>query len=120
MEQVRTIKAYKDLILILMKEEFSSLELIKNETDARFEMIVEKQVAFIDYKEHNQKIFLVHTEVPSTLEGRGVAAALIEKTLQYIEKKGNKLVALCPAVVAFIRRHPEWKRILDLEQIDLI
>jgi len=103
-----------------MKEEFSILELKKNGTDNRFEMMVENQKAFIDYKERKQKIYLIHTEVPKNLEGQGVATALIEKTLQYLEDAGYKLVALCPAVVAFIRRHPEWKRILDLEQMDLI
>ncbi|GAA4808059.1 GNAT family N-acetyltransferase [Olivibacter ginsenosidimutans] len=103
-----------------MKEEFSALELIKNEVEGRFEMIVENQTAFVNYKERNQKIFLVHTQVPTALEGQGVASALIEKILQYMEENDYKLVALCPAVVAFIRRHPEWKRILDLEQLDLI
>jgi len=103
-----------------MKEEFSTLELRKNEADNRFELLVDHHKAFIDYKERNQKIYLIHTEVPEDAGGQGIGSALIEKTLQYMEKKGYKLIALCPAVVAYIRRHPEWKRILDLEQNDLL
>ena len=103
-----------------MKEEFSPLKLAKNTANSRFELLVENQTAFIDYKERSKKIYLIHTEVPSALEGKGVSSALIEKTLTYIEQYGYKLVALCPAVVAFIRRHPEWKRLLDLEQSDIV
>lgn len=103
-----------------MKEEFGTLTLKKNEADQRFEFIVGQQKAFIDYKERNQKIYLLHTEVPEELSGKGISSELVEKTLHYIEEKGYKLVALCPAVVAFIRRRPQWKRILDLAQSDLI
>ena len=103
-----------------MKDEFDNLDLIKNEENDRFEMIVNGQTSFIDYKERNGKIYLVHTEVPGELSGQGVASSLIEKTLHYIEENGCKLVALCPMVVAYIRRHAEWKRILDLKQSDII
>jgi len=103
-----------------MKDEFKPLQLKKNDTAHRFEIVVENQTAFIAFKELNQKIYLIHTEVPSALENRGIASAIIEKTLNYIEQHQYKLIALCPAVVAFIRRHPEWKRILDLEQTDVV
>ncbi|WP_134091529.1 GNAT family N-acetyltransferase [Olivibacter sp. XZL3] len=103
-----------------MKAEFSTLELTKNTANSRFELLVEDQQPFIEYKERNKKVYLIHTEVPKELEGKGVGAALIEKTLTYLDQNGYKLVALCPAVVAFIRRHPEWKRLLDLEQTDIV
>lgn len=103
-----------------MKEEFNNLKLIKNEESNRFEMAVENQIALIDYKEYNGKIYLIHTEVPEGLSGNGVASAIVEKALHYIEANNYKLVALCPMVVAYIRRHPEWKRILDLKQSDII
>ncbi len=103
-----------------MKEEFISIPLNKNKEKNRFELVVDNQTSFIDYKERNQKIYLIHTEVPVQQEGKGISSALIEKTFQYIEANQYKLIALCPAVVAYIRRHPEWKRLLDLEQIDLI
>jgi predicted GNAT family acetyltransferase len=51
--------------------------------------------------------------VPPILEGKGVATAIIEKTLNYIEQNNLRLIPLCPMVVAYIKRHPEWKRIVD-------
>ena len=96
-----------------MKEEYKHLDLVKNETGNRFEMNVDGNTAIIEYKEYPGKIALLHTEVPPQLEGKGAATAIIEKTLDYIEKKNFKLIPLCPLVVAYIKRHPEWKRITD-------
>ena len=96
-----------------MKEEYKPLDLVKNEAANRFEMNVEGNTAIIEYKQYPGKIALLHTEVPSQLEGKGAATAIIEKTLDYIEKKNFTLIALCPMVVAYIKRHPEWKRIMD-------
>ena len=96
-----------------MKDEYLDLELIKNEKNGLFEMNVDGNTAIIVYKEYPGKIALLHTEVPATLEGRGVATAIIEKTLNYIELNNLKLIPLCPMVVAYLKRHPEWKRIVD-------
>lgn len=96
-----------------MKPEFENIPLIKNEEAHRFEITIEAHKAFIDYKERPEKITLIHTEVEPELEGKGAATAVIEKTLAYIEENGFKLVPLCPLVFAYIKRHPEWKRIVD-------
>lgn len=96
-----------------MKPEFENIPLIKNEETHRFEITIEAHKAFIDYKERPEKISLIHTEVEPELEGKGAATAVIEKTLAYIEENGFTLVPLCPLVFAYIKRHPEWKRIVD-------
>lgn len=96
-----------------MKEEYIGLPLVKNETDHQFELTVEGHTAIIVYKESGSKIWLIHTEAPAELEGKGVATALIEKTLAYLEEHHYTLVPLCPLVVAYLKRHPEWKRIVD-------
>ena len=46
---------------------------------------------------------MIHTEVEPELEGKGAATAVIEKTLDYIEKDNYKLVPLCPLVFAYIK-----------------
>jgi predicted GNAT family acetyltransferase len=91
---------------------YDNIELVNNEAIHNFELIVDDHRAFIDYRLKDDKIYLVHTEVPAELEGRGVAAAIVEKTLTYIEQKGLKLVPLCAYVQFFLKRHPEWNRLL--------
>jgi len=96
-----------------MKEEYINLGLVKNEAASRFEMNVDGNIAIIEYKQLPGKIALLHTEVPAELEGKGAATAIIEKTLAWIEKNNFKLMPFCPLVVAYIKRHPEWKKIVD-------
>ncbi|NOT93521.1 GNAT family N-acetyltransferase [Ferruginibacter sp.] len=96
-----------------MKDKFLQLILVKNEAAKQFEMEVDGQTAVIIYEEQHFTISLLHTEVPEVLEGKGVATAIIEKTLAYLEKNHFRLILLCPFVVAYIKRHPEWKMIVD-------
>lgn len=95
-----------------MKTEFEPLAIYKNQASKRFELTVDGYTAFIDYKEGKDFIALIHTESPEELAGRGVATALIEKTLHYIESNNYRLVPLCPLVFAYIKRHLEWVRIV--------
>ncbi len=96
-----------------MKPEFENIPLVKNEDKKRFEIESDNHLAFIDYKESSHQIALTHTEAEPELAGTGAAAAVVEKTLTYIRKSGKKLLPFCPYVFAFIKKHPEWKRIVD-------
>ena len=96
-----------------MNEELIPLEVIKNEKISRFELNVDGHIAFIDYKQEDDVIKLIHTEVPEELAGKGVAPALVEKTLVYLEENNNSLFPYCPYVFAYIKKHPEWKRIVN-------
>lgn len=102
-----------------MKEEFINLPLIKNEETKRFELTVDGHIAFIDYEENEKIIKLIHTESPEALAGRGAATALIEKTLNYLEENAYGLVPLCPLVFAYVKRHPEWKRLVPSKYLRL-
>lgn len=95
-----------------MLDDYKPLELINNTTDRRFELKIGELTAFIEYRQTPDHITLIHTEVPQELEGKGAGTAIIEKTLDYIEKNNLKLVPLCPFVVTYLKRHPDWKRVL--------
>lgn len=96
-----------------MLDEYKSLELIDNAAGHRFEMKTPNGEAFIEYRKAHGTITLLHTEVAPELEGKGAASAIVEKTLAFIEAGNLKLIPLCPYVVSFLRRHPEWNRIID-------
>jgi len=96
-----------------MKLEYNDIPLVKNEEKKRFEINIDGHFAFIDYKERGDVISLVHTEVEPELAGRGASVAVVEKTLQYIKDNNKSLKPFCPYVFAYIRRHPEWKQIVD-------
>ena len=96
-----------------MKPEFETIELIKNETDKHFEMTVDGYLSFIQYHELSDRIALVHTEVPEELGGKGVGTALVEKTLNFIKETGKQIMPYCPFILAYIKRHTEWKPLVS-------
>jgi len=91
---------------------YDDIPLNNNEAKHNFEMTIDGERCFIDYMLRDGKIYLVHTEVPQALEGRGVAGAMVEKTFIYIEEHHLKMVPLCPYVQQFLKRRPEWNRLL--------
>lgn len=96
-----------------MKPAFETIDLNRNEDKKRFEIVVNGHFAFIDYKKSGNKIALIHTEVDEALAGTGSATAVVVKTLQYIKDGGFSLLPYCSYVFAYIKKHPEWKAIVD-------
>ncbi|MFS4417492.1 GNAT family N-acetyltransferase [Maribacter sp. 2307ULW6-5] len=92
---------------------YEDTPLQKNEDKKRFEINVDGHYAFIDYKPFGKGTALVHTETDPELAGKGAAAAVVKKTLQYFDDHKMTLFPFCPYVFAYIKRHPEWKRIVS-------
>ena len=95
-----------------MKETFTNIRLEDNKEEERFEMKVDGTPSILEYKVKGNDIYLTHTEVPQSLEGRGVAAALVEKVLMEVEDRGQQVIPMCQYVQSFLKRHPDWQRIV--------
>ena len=50
---------------------------------------------------------LQHTEVPPSAKGQGVGDALVRHALAYARDRGLRVMATCPYVQAWLRRHPD-------------
>ncbi len=85
--------------------------LVVNEKDQQYEFHVAGSVAKIEFNRKENKIYLIHTEVPQELGGKGIASALVKAVLEDIEKKNLTLIPKCPFVAGYLERHPEWKRL---------
>ena len=83
------------------------LTISDNRSLNRFEYKQGEHLAIIDYTLKNDKIYLMHTEVPQALGGQGIGSGLVKAVLQNIKDRGLKLVPLCPFVVSYLKRHPE-------------
>jgi hypothetical protein len=88
---------------------------IQNNTHRhRFELETDGRLSIVEYlKVDDDTLALTHTEVDPSLEGHGVGSQLVEGVLQYIEQNNLKIVPLCPFVVVYLKRHPDWNRIVS-------
>lgn len=91
-------------------------QLINNHDKNQYEFHIPPYLAKIEYIITKQnEIYLTHTEVPVELEGQGIGSELVLQVLQDIEKSEYRLVPLCPFVATYIKRHPEWKKLVIRE-----
>ena len=74
-----------------------------------FEAIVEGQRCVADYRRSGAIVHMTHTLVPSSLEGRGIAAALVNAAMVWAQAEGLKIDPVCSYVRAYLKRHPEWQ-----------
>src|SRR5262249_16001987 len=84
-----------------------------NDASRRLELETEGGIAFIEYKVSRDILFLIHTEVPRALEGKGVASTIVQKALQYAKDNNYKIVPICPYVQSYLKKHKEWNDIVS-------
>ncbi|PUZ27582.1 hypothetical protein GA0116948_103127 [Chitinophaga costaii] len=88
-------------------------EIRHNEKNMRFEVEEAGEVAHLEYRLYKGDMALMHTEVPSALEGKGVASALVKYAFAYAAAHHLPVMVYCPYVAAFIQRHPEYQAQVD-------
>lgn len=80
----------------------------------RFEMKTGDKVSIINYKQvDDETLAFVHTEVDPSLEGQGIGSQLVKGALDYIDRNNLKIVPLCRFVSVYIKRHPDWNRVVS-------
>ena len=78
-----------------------------NKARSRFELDIEGNIAFANYRATPQAVIITHTETPPALRGRGIASELVRGALDLIRADGRKVMAGCSFVEDYLRDHPE-------------
>lgn len=87
----------------------------RNPTKGQFEIEREGETARLAYEIDNEGwISLLHTFVPPTLRGRGIANELARMSLEYAKEHRLKVDVVCPIVFHFTTKHPEYKSLLGI------
>lgn len=84
-----------------------------NPTRHRFEILVDDGLAgFAAYQQQPGLVVFTHTEVDNRFEGKGIGSALAKGALDQVRAWGERVVARCPFIAAYIERHPEYQDLL--------
>jgi hypothetical protein len=81
---------------------------VDNAKQQQFEVHEEGETAVLQYRFHEGTIWLMHTEVPAKLEGKGIASTLARYGLDWAREHQVKAKVICPFVAVFLKRHPEY------------
>lgn len=88
------------------------MNIVNNHADHRFELAVDGQLAICDYRRDGHTLVLPHTVVPAALQGRGIAALLVQAALDWARAEGLKVRPVCSYVATYMRRHPQTSDLL--------
>lgn len=81
---------------------------VRNNTRShRFELEIDDEVAKAWYRQQGNIVTFTHTDVPDSLSGRGVGSRLAKGALEQVRAAGNKVIALCPFIAAYLRKHED-------------
>ena len=78
-----------------------------NSAAHRFQTLIEGHLCVADYQVSPGVLHLTHTGVHPSLEGRGIAAALVAAAFAHAKAQSLKIDPVCSYVRVYIRRHPE-------------
>ena len=86
---------------------------IRHDAEAgRFSVVVEGVEAELEYRRDGGTITILHTGVPSSIGGRGIAGDLVRAALDHARAAGWKVEAQCSYSSAWIGKHPEYQDLL--------
>ena len=76
-----------------------------NAARRRYELDVDGQTVFSDYRRDGDTVALTHVEAPEVLRGTGAAGRLMEGIMDIAAKEGLSIVPVCSYAVAWMKRH---------------
>ena len=74
---------------------------------SRFQASVDGKLAVADYRSSNGVMHMTHTAVPPAVQGRGIAAAIVQAALAHARAQGLRVNPLCSYVARYMQHHPE-------------
>jgi predicted GNAT family acetyltransferase len=80
---------------------------VDDNAESRLEAHIGESVGYLMYRIVDDRLVLVHTEVPPELEGQGVGGALVTAALDLARERGLTVVARCPFARSWLERHPD-------------
>lgn len=72
-----------------------------------------KAVGLTAFAERDGQRVFFHTEVEDAYGGRGLGTVLIAEALAITRADGLRIVAVCPMVAAYVKKHHDFDDILD-------
>ncbi len=87
--------------------------ILEKETETKGSFYIEEcgeTLAEMTYsKAGSVRIIIDHTEVSEVLRGKGAGVQLVAYAVEFVRKKGIKMLPLCPFAKATLQRHPKLK-----------
>jgi uncharacterized protein len=78
----------------------------------RFEVRIGAELCHLDYRLADGTLTILHTEVPPSLGGRGIAGGLVAAAIEYARANHLRVRPSCSYARAWMERHPQSQDLL--------
>ena len=85
---------------------------IDNTDKGRYELMIDGQTVFANYRIDGDTLFINYVESPEALRGSGAAGHLMEGIMRIAKAENLQIVPICSYAGSWIRRHPEHQDLL--------
>ncbi len=89
------------------------VQVIHNKELMRFEVNLNGEFAFIEYKWYKGDIAFMHSVVPPGFGGKGIGSKIARAGLDYANRENLKIMLFCPFVSKFVKEHEEFHHLVD-------
>jgi predicted GNAT family acetyltransferase len=72
----------------------------------RYELEIDGQIVFANYRRSGDTLSILHVEAPPPLRGTGAAGRLMQGIVEIARASGARIMPLCGYAAAWLRRHP--------------
>jgi len=90
-----------------------SAEIVHDEARGRFTHERDGHTSYLAYRRLDEgTVDFVSTFTPPELRGRGIAARIVKRALEWADAGGLKVVPTCWFVAEYVERDPSWRRVI--------
>ena len=80
-----------------------------NASQSRYELDVEGQIVFADYRKEDDVVYIIHVEAPKALRGKGAAGEFMRAMMEHLRAENRKMFPICSYAAAWVGRNREFQ-----------
>ena len=99
-----------------MAIDLNKIQVTHNTAENRFETVIEGYPGQANYILDGKNFVITHVGVHPALRGQGVAAKIVEASLDYARQNSLRVIPMCSYAAAYMRRHPEYAELMNQDR----
>jgi hypothetical protein len=99
-----------------MQVDLDKLEVNHNQANRVFEAWIDGHLSKLDYIQEGKNFVITHVGVYPEHRGQGVAAKIVDASLEYARQNSLRVIPMCSYAAAYIRRNPKHMELTEQER----
>jgi predicted GNAT family acetyltransferase len=99
-----------------MKVDLEKVQVTHNPAERRFEAWIDGHLSKLDYIQDEKNFVITHVGVYPEHRNQGVAAKIVDTSLEFARKNSLRVVPMCSYAAAHIRANPEYMELTNQER----